>query len=151
MAVTHSLGGIVLRHLSDRFNWGPCVMLAPPNTGSRAAQWGVQYRLAHLLFGPVLEELAQADRWPPPPPRTLVVAGTRGLSWCSPPSWLFFCSRIFGRKEQHDGTVAISETHHELVHTHICQATGHSTIMYDRAVIETCARWLAAGRDEINH
>ena len=145
MAVTHSLGGIVLRHLSDRFAWGPCVMLAPPNAGSRAAQWGQRFWIGRRLFGPVLGDLARADHWPPPPPRTLVIAGTRGLAWSSPPSWLFFCSRIFDRGEAHDGTVALSETRHGGADAHVSRVAGHSTIMLNPGVIDASIEWLSGG------
>src|SRR3569623_3694462 len=37
-AVTHSLGGVIVRHLHDpRLRWERIVLLAPPNQGSRLA------------------------------------------------------------------------------------------------------------------
>ena len=37
-AVTHSMGGIIARHLASRLPFERILMLAPPNRGSRAAR-----------------------------------------------------------------------------------------------------------------
>ena len=50
LAVTHSMGGIVLRHLADRFDWRGCVLVAPPNAGSRAATWAQRRILPSMVL-----------------------------------------------------------------------------------------------------
>jgi len=53
--VTHSMGGIVLRHLAHRFPElvrGKAVLLAPPNQGSEIVDWMSECPLSQLAFGP---------------------------------------------------------------------------------------------------
>ncbi|MDB4500943.1 alpha/beta fold hydrolase [Akkermansiaceae bacterium] len=56
--VTHSMGGIVARHLADRYPelvTGRLVLLAPPNQGSEIIDWLDSFPLkplAHFAFGP---------------------------------------------------------------------------------------------------
>ena len=52
-AVTHSMGGILVRHLRDpRLHWSRIVMLAPPNGGSRLAAGLVRNPLFRWIYGP---------------------------------------------------------------------------------------------------
>jgi pimeloyl-ACP methyl ester carboxylesterase len=51
-AVTHSLGGILVRHMADRVRFGRVVMLAPPNRGSELAAKLRDFGPFSLLFGP---------------------------------------------------------------------------------------------------
>jgi len=71
-AVTHSLGGVVVRAVAARHlpgaRWGRLCLLAPPSRGSRAARWLVRGPLGILtrapslaIFGPVLADLAAGD------------------------------------------------------------------------------------------
>lgn len=146
LAVTHSMGGIILRHLSDRFDWQGCVLVAPPNAGSRAA------RLAHRLppvrwfLGPALAELGHPVSWPDLPKPNLVISGTRGVSWLSPPSWLFAMAGLFEAQERHDGTLVVEETRHDLVDEYAELPAGHSTIMSHRGVIDKAVAWLDTRR-----
>lgn len=85
--VTHSLGGIVARHLLT----GPApagrpwqatrvAMLFPPNQGSRLAEILCRCLPVRLLLGPVLDGLTPAGvrNLPAPPCPVLVIAGGRG-------------------------------------------------------------------------
>ena len=108
-AVTHSLGGILVRHMGERgLDWRRLVMLAPPSQGSQIAA-----TLAHLppfrwFYGPAGQELA-ADpaSWPPPPAPAMVIAGTRRRALVNPTSWV--SHRVFAESVEHDGTVAVDE------------------------------------------
>lgn len=110
-AVTHSLGGIVVRHLADpRLRWQRIVMLAPPNRGSQVAAAFAGNRLFRWFYGPAGGELAaDAAAWPPPPAPCAVIAGTRRRALANPTSWV--SHRVFAAGVEHDGTVAVDETH----------------------------------------
>jgi triacylglycerol lipase len=108
-AVTHSLGGIIVRHLADpRLDWRRIVMLAPPNQGSQVAAALAANPLFRWFYGPAGQELAALSTWPPPPAPTAIIAGTRRRSAANPTSWV--SSRIFPTDTPHDGTVAVAET-----------------------------------------
>jgi len=80
-AVTHSMGGIVVRHLQDpRLQWKRIVMLAPPNQGSQLAGSIVRNPLFRWFYGPAGAELADATSWPAPPAPFAVIAGTPNLA-----------------------------------------------------------------------
>src|SRR5258706_8473452 len=81
-AVTHSMGGVVARHLHDpRIGWQRIAMLAPPNQGSRLARELASNSLFRWFYGPAGRELADASRWPLPPAPFAVIAGTRARTW----------------------------------------------------------------------
>lgn len=108
-AVTHSMGGIIVRHLSDpRLHWSRIVMLAPPNQGSQLAAGLLRNPLFRWFYGPAGRELADASRWPPPPAPFAVIAGTRSHALTNPTSWTF--GRRFPKGVRNDGTVAVEET-----------------------------------------
>lgn len=108
-AVTHSMGGIIVRHLRDpRLHWSRIVMLAPPNQGSRLAAGLVRNPLFRWFYGPAGAELADATTWPAPPAPFAVIAGTRSLSLTNVTSWTM--GRRFPLGVRNDGTVAVDET-----------------------------------------
>lgn len=108
-AVTHSMGGILVRHLRDpRLRWSRIVMLAPPNQGSRIAAGLVRNPLFRWFYGPAGRELADASAWPEPPAPFAVIAGTRSLALGNPTSWTL--GRRFPPGARNDGTVAVEET-----------------------------------------
>lgn len=108
-AVTHSMGGVIVRHLHDpRLRWERIVMLAPPNRGSRIAAGLVRNPVFRWFYGPAGIELADASRWPPPPASFAVIAGTRHLAVSNVTSWA--AGRWFATGTAHDGTVAVEET-----------------------------------------
>ncbi len=108
-AVTHSLGGILVRHMRDpRLRWERIVMLAPPNRGSSTAAAFAEHPMFRWFYGPAGVALADGASWPPPPAPFAVIAGTRRLSLANPVSWT--SGRRFGPDEPNDGTVAVAET-----------------------------------------
>jgi hypothetical protein len=108
-AVTHSMGGVIVRHLHDpRIHWHRIVMLAPPNRGSQLAAGLTGNAVFRWYYGPAGAELADGARWPAPPGPFAVIAGTRGKSLVNPSS--FTVGRRFPAGIAHDGTVAVDET-----------------------------------------
>jgi triacylglycerol lipase len=108
-AVTHSMGGIIVRHLQDpRLHWARIVMLAPPNQGSQLAAGLVRNPLFRWFYGPAGTELADASTWPPPPAPFAVIAGTRNRALVNVTSWTV--GRRFPAGMRNDGTVAVDET-----------------------------------------
>jgi pimeloyl-ACP methyl ester carboxylesterase len=107
-AVTHSMGGIVVRHLRDpRLDWQRIVMLAPPNQGSQLAAGLTQNPVFRWFYGPAATELADASAWPPPPAPFAVIAGTRSVALTNVTSWTV--GRRFPAGVRNDGTVAVDE------------------------------------------
>jgi hypothetical protein len=104
-AVTHSLGGIVLRHIrDDRIRWRRIVMLAPPNQGSAVAASMADSTAGGMfgfVFGPAGRELAGASStahaaalrrgdWSSHTPSTHAVAANRDIKHVSKPKpWPF--------------------------------------------------------------
>lgn len=115
-AVTHSLGGVLVRLLADRLPWTGAVLIAPPNGGSRAAGRFVRLGLFRAIYGQAgvqLGEAAQGGLKLPDPPRPFgILAGTRRVALGNPTSWLTHPLGVFGRDAVHDGTVALAETQH---------------------------------------
>lgn len=108
-AITHSMGGIVVRHLQDRrLHWSRIVMLAPPNQGSQLAAGIVRNPLFRWFYGPAGSELADATSWPAPPAPFAVIAGTRSRALTNVTSWTM--GRRFPPGVANDGTVAVHET-----------------------------------------
>lgn len=110
LAVTHSLGGVVVRHMAGGLRWRGVVMLAPPNGGSRVAAAFRENPLFRWYFGPAGRQVASAEGWPPPPRPFAVIAGTARLSPVAPPGWLTRALSLLPPDEPSDGTVAVSET-----------------------------------------
>lgn len=147
-AVTHSMGGVVVRHLGDRgLRWKRIVMLAPPNRGSRMA-WTLRNVGAFQgAFGPAGQGLGQAVEveklWPYPPAPFAVIAGRRRFAWSSPTSWL---SRfIFPEDAEHDGTVLVEETRLEGASAFATVDASHSSVLDDRYAQELTISFLRNG------
>lgn len=111
-AVTHSMGGVLIRYLrDDRLTWKRIVMLAPPNQGSvvaRAVRMAVGSDVfAQLPAAAALGTTAPAA-WPYPPAPFAVIAGTRQPNVWHPAGWLGrWC---LPTDEPSDGTVLVRET-----------------------------------------
>ena len=144
-AVTHSLGGVVARHLHDpRIAWQRIVMLAPPNQGSRLARDLAMNPLFRWFYGPAGRELADASSWPAPPAPFAVIAGTRARALINPTSWT--AGRRFPPDVPNDGTVAVAETRLDGMADFAEIDATHTWIMNDPRVHGLVVRYLRHGR-----
>jgi alpha-beta hydrolase superfamily lysophospholipase len=144
-AVTHSMGGVVARHLQDpRIAWHRIVMLAPPNQGSRLARTMASNPLFRWFYGPAGRELADASQWPVPPAPFAVIAGTRARTWSNPTSWT--AGRRYFRSLPNDGTVAVAETRLDGMTDFAEVDATHTWIMNDERVHDLVVRYLRDGR-----
>jgi pimeloyl-ACP methyl ester carboxylesterase len=143
-AVTHSMGGIIVRHLQDRrLRWSRIVMLAPPNRGSRLAAGLVRNPLFRWYYGPAGTDLADASSWPPPPATFAVIAGTRSRALTNVTSWTM--GRRFPRDVSNDGTVAVEETKLDGMAAFAVVDATHTWIMNDPGVRRLVLHYLREG------
>jgi hypothetical protein len=145
LGVTHSMGGIIARHLHDTLPWQGLVMLAPPNQGSRVVSHLKGSRLFRWYFGPAGQALGDPENWPPPPRPTAVIAGSRGPSIGNPPSWLTSGFSLLDPEEPHDGTLTLSETRHPDVVDYALVEASHTWIMNHPHAQELVVRFLRHG------
>jgi alpha-beta hydrolase superfamily lysophospholipase len=144
-AITHSMGGVVVRHLHDpRLHWERIVMLAPPNQGSRLAAGLVRNPLFRWFYGPAAAELADASRWPAPPAPFAVIAGTRQRALTNVTSWTV--GRRFAAGVANDGTVAVEETKLTGMAAFAEVDATHTWIMNSPATLRLATAFLRTGR-----
>lgn len=143
-AVTHSMGGIVVRHLQDpRLRWSRIVMLAPPNRGSQLAASMVRNPLFRFFYGPAALELGEASGWPMPPAPFAVIAGTRSLALSNVTSWTV--GRRFPPGVKNDGTVAVEETKLDQMAAFAEVDATHTWIMNSEHVRHLIVTYLSEG------
>jgi triacylglycerol lipase len=143
-AVTHSMGGVIVRHLGDpRIRWQRIVMLAPPNRGSQLAAGLVDNALYRWFYGPAGTELADGATWPAPPAPFAVIAGTRKKAWTNPSSWTV--GRRFAADVPNDGTVAVDETRLPGMAAFAEVDATHTWIMNDAHVAHLVVSFLQRG------
>ena len=143
-AVTHSMGGVVVRHLHDpRIRWHRIVMLAPPNGGSQLAAALRGNAVFRWYYGPAAAELGAGTDWPPPPAPCAVIAGTRGLALTNPTSWTV--GRRFPPGVKHDGTVRVDETRLDAMTAFAEVDATHTWIMNDARAQQLVVRYLTDG------
>jgi hypothetical protein len=128
-AVTHSLGGILVRHMSSDLPWSRVVMLAPPNQGSSIARVFSGHPLFRWFFGPAGQEVTAYQMWPAPPQPFAVIAGTKDLSIANPTSWVTKSAALFPAGAQSDGTITVNETKHPLMSAYAEVEATHTFIM----------------------
>jgi len=143
--VTHSLGGLLVRHMAERVPLARVVMLAPPNTGSALAGALQDFGPFSLLYGPAGKDVAQRRERPMLAAPTAVIAGTRATSLSNPISWLSGGLQVFGADRPNDGTVAVDETHLPGMTDFAEVDTSHTWIMNDARVRAMTLRFLQTG------
>lgn len=149
--VTHSLGGVVVRHMGEGLRWRGVVMLAPPNRGSRVAAAFKDNPLFRWYFGPAGQQVQRALGWPNPPGPFGVIAGTARLSPAAPPSWLTSALALFPPGEPSDGTVSVSETRLPGMAGFATVAASHAWIMNHPEVPGLVLGFLERGRFPERH
>lgn len=147
-AVTHSLGGIVLRHLKrPRLNWKRAVLIAPPNGGSAVAAALAGNPIFQALAGPAGGALGRAagvtKPWPFPPCPFGIIAGTRAFARGNPTSWI--SGRLFAKGDPNDGTVTVEETKLVGSADHVTVDATHTTIVDEPEVQALTIRFLKSG------
>jgi triacylglycerol lipase len=143
-AVTHSMGGVIVRHLHDaRIHWQRIVMLAPPNQGSQLAAGLAANPVFRWYYGPAGAELADGSHWPAPPAPFAVIAGTRNRALTNVTSWTM--GRRFPAGVRNDGTVAVHETRLDGMAAFAEVDATHTWIMNERAVQALVVSYLRDG------
>jgi triacylglycerol lipase len=143
-AVTHSMGGVIVRHLHDpRIRWERIVMLAPPNHGSQLAAGLVANPVFRWYYGPAGAELADGSQWPQPPAPFAVIAGTRSRALTNVTSWTM--ARRFPPGARNDGTVAVDEARLEGMSAFAEVDATHTWIMNDPKVQRLVIEYLRTG------
>lgn len=142
IGITHSMGGILVRHIGARLNWRGVLMLAPPNSGSRVAAALEEHPLYRWFFGPALSQLADPGDWPPPPEPFAVIAGTGGASFGNLPSWVIRSKKLIPRGEAHDGTVAAAETRLPGMTSYAEVPASHTWIMNHPRTLELALQFV---------
>lgn len=132
--VGYSMGNLLIRGYLQKYrpsNLGRVVMIAPPNQGSKVADFHKNNFLYKLIFGPAGQQLITTQE----SIKFLlgevnyelgVIAGDRTLD--------FFSSFILG--ETNDGKVTVESTKLEGMHDHIIVHATHTFIMKNKEVIK---------------
>ncbi|ESP63011.1 Lipase [Smithella sp. ME-1] len=142
--VTHSLGGIVLRHYlagHPSINLGRVVMLSPPNQGSELANIFQENSLITFFGGPVIKQLGTC---PTSIPNQLgpvygevgVITGDKSLN-------PLFSYLIPGKD---DGTVSVESTKVEGMRDFLVVHRSHTFIMNSTEVISQVLNFLQQGK-----
>ena len=146
LGVTHSMGGILARHMGDLLAWRGLVMIAPPNQGSRLAAMMRRRRLYRWFYGEAGQQLSDPDTWPAPPKPFAVIAGTRSLALGNPTSWLSRALKTFPSEMPNDGTVSVAETRLAGLAEHATVDASHTWILDHPQTAEMVLGFLETGR-----
>lgn len=141
--LTHSMGGILLRHYLasqciDRL--GRVVMLAPPNQGSEVVDKLGSWRLFYMLNGPAGLQLGTGNdsvpnRLGPVDFQLGVIAGSKTVN--------FLLSQLI--PDINDGKVSVSRAQVEGMKDFIVMPYSHPFIMRRKAVIEQALHFIQHG------
>jgi pimeloyl-ACP methyl ester carboxylesterase len=140
--VAHSLGGIVVMHLFDRFPLqrpGTVVMLGSPLRGSAIARNYSRFSLLRPLLGRSVVRglLGDVPRWKGAR-RLCMIAGNRG----------FGIGKLLpgSLPEPNDGTVALEETRDPAVNQHLEVPYSHFAMLFSRRIADEVTSCLRDGK-----
>lgn len=142
--VTHSMGGIILRHYLAKHSpdyIGHIVMLAPPNRGSEIIDVLGEYKLFGRTMGPAALQLStSADSMPNAIGAIDYPVGViAGNISCNPLS----SGLING---ENDGKVSVESTRLAGMNDHLIVNTSHTFIMNNGVVVKQTINFLRLGR-----
>jgi pimeloyl-ACP methyl ester carboxylesterase len=146
-AVTHSLGGILVRHVAARIPFTRIVMLAPPSQGSRVSRAFRDQPMYRWFYGPAGQEVSAPDRprtWPKLTAPCAIIAGTQARAAGNPTSWVTRRGAYFSFDEPNDGTLAVEETRAADMTAFATVAASHTWIMNDARAREIVVRFLGS-------
>lgn len=141
----HSLGGVIaLRMLAEYPDivTGRIVCAGSPLTGSRAAEFMARQDWAEPILGHTLTSgvvHAAANEWGShvcDSHEVGVIAGTMPMG---------FGQFVAGFEEEHDGTIAVSETRLDGARDHICLPVSHYGMLVMPAVADQAAAFFRRG------
>ena len=140
--IGHSLGGILLLHLFERFpdqKPGRILMLGSPVRGSCVAKSIARSPLAsRLLLRKTIDRalLGGAPDWSCGRPLAMI-AGSLGIG----------AGRLIDPHlpEPHDGTVAVAETHAPGISAHLCLPSSHFSMLMSKSVAKRICIYLKTG------
>ncbi|MGD8308455.1 MAG: alpha/beta fold hydrolase [Chromatiales bacterium] len=139
--VAHSLGGIVLLHLFERWPGAPpgrSVLLGSPVLGSGAARRMARSRWLRPALGRSVERGVLGGAPPVPGDREIgVIAGSRGIG---------MGRFVGGVAPPHDGTVAVAETRAPGLTDWLELHATHFELLFSRRVSEAVCGFLRTGR-----
>lgn len=141
--VAHSLGGIVLLHLFDKYPQqkpGRVVMLGTPIRGSQVAQKMATTRWLEHFLGRATDRglLGDAPRWQTE--RELgMIAGTEGFGIGK----LILLGKL---QEPNDGTVQLAATCSSGITDHVALPYSHHGMLFARPVATAVCRFLQSGK-----
>lgn len=145
-AVTHSLGGILVRLLSADLPWTGAVLIAPPNQGSVVAARFQSRALYRWAYGPAGQDVCMATDWPQPPVPFGVIAGIRSRAWGNPTSWVTHTWSFLPRNEKSDGTLLVSETKLSGMSDFVLVDASHTWIMNHPETQQHVLAFLKSGK-----
>jgi triacylglycerol lipase len=141
--VTHSLGGILVRHyLQDNTidNLDKIIMLSPPNQGSEVADGLKDLKLYQWMMGPAGQQLGTgADSLPNTLDR---IDATVGIITGNSTSDPWFSPFIPG---EDDGKVSVKSARLEEMTDFLVVEAGHTFIMSNRSVLKQIRYFLEKG------
>jgi triacylglycerol lipase len=146
--VTHSMGGVVLRHFLERHRedlggrLGRVVMLGPPNRGSELADIFHGLPPYRWVFGPAGQQMRVGDNAAQIPQGPVdydlgVIAGSVG--WPYPDGALFL-------KGPHDGRVTVENTRLDGMKDHVTIPVMHGMMMGHKGVRQNVTNFLKTGQ-----
>lgn len=151
--LTHSMGGIVLRQLlawqkehpaENCWRLGRAVLIAPPNRGSRVAEFLGDLGPYRILFGPAGQQLRAGPECLVPslpmPKEVGVIVGQRSVG-----SYGWAVRRGAAPQMENDGTLASDEVVMEGVPI-VKVLAGHTFIMNNREALEQSEAFFRTGR-----
>jgi len=141
--VTHSLGGILIRHYlqsNSIENLKKIVMLGPPNQGSEVADKLNNNYLYQQYTGPAGQQIGTDEN--SLPNRLKPILGTIGIIAGNLSSDPWFSPIIPG---EDDGKVSVMRTRLKEMSDFIIVSSGHTFMMRDHSVIEQIIHFLRHG------